>query len=119
LFFLYPWYAEYRFASVLNAEQFRLPLDDMGCCARQIASALKVLKARKIVHGNISADCWFVTRRSEMRLLDFSWAQKVGATRLELWEVRTIHECVTPEVLMGNNHLTSATDAWAFGCILF
>jgi serine/threonine protein kinase len=73
----------------------------MACYGHQIASALKMLKARKIVHSNISADYWLLTRRNKLRLLDFSWAGKGRVTRLEILEARTIHGCVALEVLMG------------------
>jgi hypothetical protein len=73
----------------------------MAFYGRQIASALKVLKARKIVQSSISADCWLLTRRNELQLSDFYWAQKGRVTRLELGEARTIHGSVAIQVLMG------------------
>jgi serine/threonine protein kinase len=59
-----------------------------------------------------------LTRKNELRLFDFSHAQKSGTIRRELLERRVLHGCAALEVLM-ESHITSAVDVWALGCILF
>jgi serine/threonine protein kinase len=80
---------------------------------------LKTLKAHKVVQTNISPDAWLLTIRNEIRLWDFTWAQKTGIMHLDLWDAKSLHGCLAPEVVMGSSHLTSAADISSFGCILF
>jgi serine/threonine protein kinase len=103
----------------LNAEEFRLSLQYVVCYERHVAYILKTLNAHKVVHTNISPDAWLLTKRNELCLWDFTCAQKAGVTLLELWDGRSLHGCVAPEMVMGSSHLTSAADIWSFGCILF
>jgi hypothetical protein len=50
-----------------------------------MASALTTMKQTKLVHTNISADTWLLTRKSKLRLFDFSHTQKSGPRRREFF----------------------------------
>jgi cell division cycle 2-like protein len=78
-----------------------------------------MLKARKIVHTNLSPECWLLTSRNELRLTDLDWAQAEGRPQTEFHGERPFHRCTAPEILLGSRKLTSAADVWGFGCILF
>jgi hypothetical protein len=75
-----------------------------------MASALKAITQAKVVHTNISADTWLSTRKNELRLFDFSHAQKSSTIHRELLEQRAPYGCVAPEVLMESSHIMSAAD---------
>jgi serine/threonine protein kinase len=85
LHLVYPWYPEFTLARVLARENFRFPLGYIEYYGRQMASALETMKQAKVVHTNISADMWLLTRKNELRLFDFSYAQKSGTIRREFF----------------------------------
>jgi serine/threonine protein kinase len=85
LHLVYPWYPESTLARVLARENFRFPLGCVECYGRQMASALNTMKQATVVHTSISADTWLLTRKSELRLFDFSHTQKSGTIRREFF----------------------------------
>jgi hypothetical protein len=91
LHLMYPWYPEFTLARVLARENFRFPLGCVECYDCQMASALTTMTQVKVVHTNISTDTWLLIRKNELRLFDFSHAQKSGTIRRELLERRALH----------------------------
>jgi hypothetical protein len=49
-------------------------------------SGLKVIKAHKLIHGNVTPDAELFTLRNELRFFNFGFAQEEGRLRSRLIE---------------------------------
>jgi hypothetical protein len=108
LHFVYPWYAEYRLSCTLSNDYFRRRPEHNAAYGHQMACALRILEARRIVHTNLNFECWLLTSKNELRLTDFNWAQDAGRSQSELCEGRGFHSYAAPEILVESTRLTCA-----------
>jgi len=86
--------------------------------AFQIASAIKFLHSRKIIHRDIKSENVFLTENKNLKLGDFGISKMLENT-LEFAQsgVGTPYY-LSPEICKGDNY-NFKTDIWMFGCLLY
>ena len=96
-----------------------LPIDQAVDIASQVARAVLAAHEAGIVHRDIKSANILVTRRGEVKLLDFGLAKLAGQTALTRTgtTVGTV-AYMSPEQINGDN-ATERSDVWALGVVLY
>jgi eukaryotic-like serine/threonine-protein kinase len=87
-------------------------------CA-QLAEALGAVHAAGLCHRDLKPANVFITREDVVKLLDFGVAGEDGGEEGEQPALVGTPEYMAPEQLRGENALTRAVDAYAFGLVVF
>jgi len=102
-----------------SLEGDRMSIDEATSIARQIARALERAHEAGIVHRDVKPANIMLTRRGEIKLLDFGLAKLVGGVDMtKMGSTVGTAAYMSPEQMKGEA-ITSAADVWSLGALYF
>jgi eukaryotic-like serine/threonine-protein kinase len=98
----------------------RFPADVVAEIARQVAHGCAALEARTLLHGQIRLDNVRITGAGNAVLVDAGIGGALGHSVLIRDDVSPeVYEAIAPERIGTGNPLTTASEIYAFGCLLW
>ncbi|HEV8004295.1 MAG TPA: serine/threonine-protein kinase, partial [Planctomycetaceae bacterium] len=98
----------------------RFPSDVVAEIARQIAQGCATLEARALLHGQIRLDNVRITGAGNAVLVDAGIGAALGQSVLIRDDVSPdVYDAIAPERIGTGNPLTTASEIYAFGCLLW
>lgn len=86
----------------------------------QLASALQHAHNHGIIHRDLKPANLYFTRDGELKLGDFGIALDTTSTKLTADGLTVgTYAYMSPEQIVGDQHITGKTDLYALGCVLF
>jgi serine/threonine protein kinase len=98
----------------------RFPSEVVAEIARQVAQGCAALEARALLHGQIRLDNVRITSVGTAVLVDAGISAAVGHSVLIRDDVAPeVYDAIAPERIGTGNPLTTASEVYAFGCLLW
>jgi serine/threonine protein kinase len=104
-----------------RTERKTIPLDTIQKFMYQLLRAVAHCHSHGIIHRDIKPAQLLLDKKKErLKLTDFDCGRKITLPP-RAWSPAPIgtHGYMSPEVLLGLRHYTSAVDMWAVGCVMY
>ena len=88
---------------------------------RQVVEALKYMKERRIIHGDLKPSNLLISKLGIVRLCDFGLAKRVDKSIgcVEVDKVKGSPEFMAPELLEEGQQYDYSVDVWSLGIIIY